>query len=169
MHRIFGRAKLTEPAAPAAPAPSLDGHVTKLNSRTEDLDKKIAAADQELLQIKGQLAKTRLPAQQSSLKQRALQILKRKQMYTSQRDQMMQRAFNLEQTQFAIDSMKEAKDTIDVMRCVVRGKLSISATAMPVARTFASRGGSSPASESFRSLRDLQVCRCHDEGNDVGL
>lgn len=118
MHRIFGRAKPTEPVAPAAPPPSLDGHVTKLNSRSEELDKKIAQADQELLQIKGQLAKTRLPAQQASLKQRALQILKRKQMYTGQRDQMMSRAFNLEQTQFAIDSMKEAKDTIDVMRCV---------------------------------------------------
>jgi charged multivesicular body protein 5 len=115
MHRIFGRPKAPE-AKPAEPAVSLDGHIQKLEGRVPDLDKKIAQCDAELVQIKAQLGKCRTAAQQQPLKQKAMQILKRKQMYSNQRDSMMQRAFNLEQTQFAIDSMKEAKEHVEVMK-----------------------------------------------------
>lgn len=116
MHRIFGRAKPEAAPAPAAPEPSLDGHIGKLNTRTAELDAKIADCDKQLLQLKTQMASARVAAVQQGLKQRALQVLKRKQMYVNQRDQMMQRGFNLEQTAFAIESMKEAKDTVEVMR-----------------------------------------------------
>lgn len=113
MHRIFGKPKAE--AAPAPPPPSLGDHITKLEGRVPELDKKVAECDAQLVAIKQQLAKTR-PAAQGPLKQRALQILKRKQMYDQQRGQMQTRAFNLEQTQFAIDGMAEARSHVDVMR-----------------------------------------------------
>lgn len=47
-------------------------------------------------------------------------ILKRKKMYENQRDGMMQRAFNMEQTQFAIDGMKEAKEHVEVMKAGIK-------------------------------------------------
>ena len=97
----------------APPPPSLDEHMKKLNDKVPELDAKIAACDKELLEIKQQMARLR-PAQQGPLKQKALNILKRKKMYDQQRMQMQTRSFNLEQTQFAIDSVKEAVDHVQV-------------------------------------------------------
>lgn len=115
MHRLFGKAK-EEPKAPApAPVP-LSEHISKLEGRVPELEKKIADCDRELLGIKQQMGKCRTAAQQQPLKQRALQILKRKQMYANQRDQMQQRAFNLEQTSYAIDSINEAKTHMEVLK-----------------------------------------------------
>jgi len=110
MHRIFGRAK---PAEAAAPPPSMDDHLKRLNDKVPELDAKIAACDKELGEIKAQLGRLR-PAQQGPLKQKALNVLKRKKLYEGQRGQMQTRAFNLEQTQFAIDSVKEAQDHVQV-------------------------------------------------------
>lgn len=84
-----------------------------------ELDGKIAECDRDLGLIKQQLAKCRTPAQQAPLKQRAMQVLKRKQMYTQQRDGVQTRMFNLEQTQFALDGMAEAKAHVDVMKAGV--------------------------------------------------
>jgi len=113
MHRLFGRAKET-PAA--TPAPSLGDHIAKLEGKGVDLEAKIADCDRQLVAIKAQLAKCKTAAQQAPHKQRAMAILKRKKMYEQQRDGMMTRAMNMEQTQFAIDGMKEAKEHVAVMK-----------------------------------------------------
>lgn len=114
MHRIFGRAK---PAAPAGPAaPSLDDHIASLGARVPELDRRIAECDAQLLALKAQMGKCRTPQQQAPLRQRAMLLLKRKNHMVQQRDGAQARQFNMEQTQWAIDGMKEAKAHVEVMR-----------------------------------------------------
>ena len=43
-------------------------------------------------------------------------VLKRKKMYEAQRDQLAGQAFNVEQTSFAIDSVKDTLTTVDAMK-----------------------------------------------------
>ena len=88
-----------------------------------ELDAKIAACDRELAQLKTALARTK-PAAQGSLKQKALSVLKRKKMYEAQRGSVQTRAFNLEQTQFALESVKGAQDHVAVRRrrCSAAGR-----------------------------------------------
>jgi regulatory protein YycH of two-component signal transduction system YycFG len=45
-----------------------------------------------------------------------LQLLKRKKMLEGQRGQLQTRAFNLEQTSFAIDTAKEAKTQMQILK-----------------------------------------------------
>lgn len=107
MYRIFGKKK---EAAPAAPPPDLNVHIGNLSAKVPELDQKIAQIDAELVNIKKQLAAARTPGQQQQLKQKALGLLKRKKLYEQQRGSMQQRVFNLEQTTFAIDSVKQAQE-----------------------------------------------------------
>lgn len=48
-----------------------------------------------------------------------MQTLQRKRMYEQQRDQLAGQAFNVEQTSFAIDSIKDTKDTMAAMKAAV--------------------------------------------------
>ena len=45
-----------------------------------------------------------------------MDTLKRKKMYEQQRDQMAGQAFNIEQTSFAIDSIKDTQTTVAAMK-----------------------------------------------------
>jgi charged multivesicular body protein 5 len=108
----------TLPSAPllaqeAPPPPDVGAYSAKLNDRVPELDAKIAGCDKELLGIKQQMARLK-PAQQGPLKARALAVLKRKKMYEGQRDSVQTRAFNLEQTTFALDSVKDAQEHVNV-------------------------------------------------------
>lgn len=78
-----------------------------------ELDAKIAACDKELLGIKAALARTPA-AQQASLKQKAVVVLKRRKIYEGQRGSVQARAFNLEQTQFAMETVKDAQEHMAV-------------------------------------------------------
>jgi len=50
------------------------------------------------------------------LKQKALRVLKQKKMYEGQRDQMMNQSFNMEQANFAQQSMKDTVVTVSAMK-----------------------------------------------------
>lgn len=52
----------------------------------------------------------------NSIKQKAMQILKQKKMYENQRDLLMQQSFNLEQTNFATQSLKDTVTTVETMK-----------------------------------------------------
>jgi len=109
MKRIFGAKK----AAP--PAPTLGDASAKLDARTAALDDKIRKLEGELSTYKEKLKKARGPAAKT-LKQRAMAVLKRKKMYEAQRDQLAGQAFNVEQTSFAIDSVKDTLTTVEAMK-----------------------------------------------------
>jgi charged multivesicular body protein 5 len=53
---------------------------------------------------------------QNQLKQRALNCLKQKKMYEMQRDRLMQQQFNIEQAQFASETMQHTVTQVQAMK-----------------------------------------------------
>ena len=113
MHRLFGKAKAKEP--PAAPAPTLGEANATMNARMTALDTQIRGLDEELLRYKAQLAKLP-PTSQTTVKNRALQTLKRKKMLESQRDQLMAQVMNVERTVFALETAKDTQVTVSALK-----------------------------------------------------
>ncbi|KDO18501.1 hypothetical protein SPRG_16177 [Saprolegnia parasitica CBS 223.65] len=109
MNRIFGKKK---PEAPAVNIADVHGRV---EGRVDNLDTKIDKLEQELKKYKEQMTKARGPAL-ASIKQRALQTLKRKKMYEQQRDSLSAQSFNIEQATFAIETAKDSLDTVSAMK-----------------------------------------------------
>lgn len=75
----------------------------------------IKALDQDLIKYRNALKKAKGPTA-AGIKKRAMDTLKRKKMYEQQRDQMMGQQFNIEQTSFAIESVKDTTTTVSHSR-----------------------------------------------------
>ncbi|XP_046330698.1 charged multivesicular body protein 5-like [Haliotis cracherodii] len=114
MNRLFGKGKAKEPA------PNLTDCISNIDSRGDSVDKKISRLDQELNKYRNQMKKMRDGPSKNMVKQKAMRVLKQKKMYESQRDQLMQQSFNLEQQNFAIQTMKDTKTTVDAMKVGVK-------------------------------------------------
>jgi len=110
MHRIFGKSK------PKEQAPSLDDASASVEKRGSEVDGKIKALDEELLRYKGQLAKMRSGPAKNQVQQRALRVLKQKRMYEKQRDVLYNQSFNVDQTRFAIQNVKDTVTTVNAMK-----------------------------------------------------
>mmetsp|Transcript_20480 Transcript_20480/g.28191 ORF Transcript_20480/g.28191 Transcript_20480/m.28191 type:complete len:229 (+) Transcript_20480:8-694(+) len=108
MHRLFGK-----PRAAAPPGPSLGDASTNISGKINELDTKIKGLDDEMRRYKEQLKKT---PNNATVKKRALDALKRKRMYENQRDQMANQQFNLDQTAFAIETVKNTQVTVAAMK-----------------------------------------------------
>ncbi|XP_064615883.1 charged multivesicular body protein 5-like [Liolophura sinensis] len=114
MNRFFGRGK------PKEPPPNLTDCISNIDSRGESIDKKISRLDQELAKYKDQMKKMRDGPSKNMVKQKAMRVLKQKRMYENQRDQLMQQSFNLEQTNYGIQTLKDTKTTVDAMKVGVK-------------------------------------------------
>jgi charged multivesicular body protein 5 len=57
---------------------------------------------------------------QNAVKQRALRILKQKKMYENQMEGLRNQSFNMEQTNFATQQLKDTKTTVDAMKLGVK-------------------------------------------------
>lgn len=114
MNRLFGRAKAKEPP------PNLSDCVSSIDSRGESIDKKIARLDQELAKYQQQMKKMRDGPGKNMVKQKALRVLKQKRMYEQQREQLSNQSFNLEQSNYAIQTLKDTKTTVDAMKIGVK-------------------------------------------------
>lgn len=110
MNRLFGRGKEKQPP------PNLTDCVNSIDSRGESIDKKIGRLDAELKKYKDQMKKMRDGPSKNMVKQKAMRILKQKKMYENQRDNLMQQSFNIEQQNYAIQSLKDTKTTVDAMK-----------------------------------------------------
>lgn len=110
MRRIFGASGKKEPP------PNLSDAIANIDSRGESIDKKIERLEGELVKYKDQMRKMRDGPGKNQLKQKALRILKQKRMYENQRDQLSQQAFNMEQSNFAIQGMKDTQTTVAAMK-----------------------------------------------------
>uniref|UniRef100_A0A3Q3W8Z3 Charged multivesicular body protein 5 n=1 Tax=Mola mola TaxID=94237 RepID=A0A3Q3W8Z3_MOLML len=110
MNRLFGSSK------PKAPPPNLSDCIGNVDSRTESVEKKIARLDAELMKYKDQMKKMRDGPSKNMVKQKAMRVLKQKRMYESQKDQLMQQSFNMEQTNYTIQNLKDTKTTVDAMK-----------------------------------------------------
>uniref|UniRef100_A0A915BDY7 Charged multivesicular body protein 5 n=1 Tax=Parascaris univalens TaxID=6257 RepID=A0A915BDY7_PARUN len=110
MRRIFGASGKKEPP------PNLSDAIANVDSRAESIDKKIMKLDAELVKYKDQMRKMREGPGKNQLKQKALRILKQKRMYENQRDQLSQQSFNMEQSNFAIQGIKDTQTTVAAMK-----------------------------------------------------
>ncbi|XP_054280199.1 charged multivesicular body protein 5-like [Macrosteles quadrilineatus] len=114
MNRIFGKGK------DKAPPPNLTDVIQGVDGRADSVEKKIAKLDVELKKYKDQMAKMREGPAKNNVKQKALRVLKQKKMYESQVDNLRQQAFNMEQANFATQSLKDTQATIDAMKAGVK-------------------------------------------------
>lgn len=71
---------------------------------------------QELVKYKDQMKKMREGPGKNAVKGKALRVLKQKKQYEAQRDQLTTQSFNMEQSNYAIQSMKDTKTTLDAMK-----------------------------------------------------
>ncbi|VDN54578.1 unnamed protein product [Dracunculus medinensis] len=110
MHRIFGSSTKKQVA------PNLTDTAASIDSRIESIDVKISKLDAELVTLKNQMKKMREGPGKNQIKQKLLRILKQKRMYENQRDQLSQQSFNIEQTNMAIQGMKDTQTTVDAMK-----------------------------------------------------
>ncbi|KAK9830504.1 hypothetical protein WJX72_012115 [[Myrmecia] bisecta] len=110
MKRIFGTRK------PQTPAPTLEDAGAKMTSRGDTLDDKIRKLDEQLVKHREQIKKCRPGPAQEAAKRRALGVLKQKRLYEGQRDQLYAQQFNMEQTSFALESMKDSVQTVQAMK-----------------------------------------------------
>lgn len=110
MKRVFG-GKREKP-----PPPTIGEATDKIGSRGDTLDDKINKLDQQLVDIRGKITRTRPGPTQDSYKRRALQILKQKRMFEGQREQLYQQQFNLEQVAFTTESMQDTVHTVQALK-----------------------------------------------------
>jgi len=110
MRRVFGKKKET------GPAPTLDQASTGIGGRVSEMDQKIEGLENELRGYKDKIKKTKSPAAKKQLQKRALDVLKRKRMYEGQRDQANAQMFNIDQTNFSLESAKASVQTVAAMK-----------------------------------------------------
>ena len=84
------------------------------------MDKKIARLDAELKKYRDQMSKMRDGPAKNAVKQKALRVLKQKKQYESQSDNLRNQAFNMEQTNYATQSLKDTKTTVNAMKLGVK-------------------------------------------------
>jgi len=110
MRRLFGSSQ------PKAPPPNLNEAIANIDSRGETMEKKVSKLDGELVKIRDQMNKMRDGPSKNLLKQKAIRIIKQKKQYENQRDQLSSQSFNMEQSNFAIQGMKDNQITISAMK-----------------------------------------------------
>merc|ERR1711936_1063048 len=86
----------------------------------ESVDKKVARLDAELREYKDQMSKMREGPAKNAVKQKALRVLKQKKQYEAQSDNLRNQAFNMEQTNYATQSLKDTKTTVNAMKMGVK-------------------------------------------------
>lgn len=111
MNRVFGKKKAAGPAGPG-----LDQVSGGMGGRMGDMETKIGKLDAELASYKTKMKNTKSPAVKKNLQKRAMDVLKRKRMYETQRDNLAAQQFNVDQAAFGIESAKGAIDTVAAMK-----------------------------------------------------
>eukprot|EP00127_Corallochytrium_limacisporum_P002268 Clim_evm56s109 gene=Clim_evmTU56s109 len=114
MNRIFGSSKPKQPKA------TLTDAIANTDGRVETVEKKIQKLEQELTKYKQQMKNAKSPAAKNAVKSRAMRVLKQKRMYESQRDQLMQQSFNMEQANMATQGLKDTITQVDAMKTGVK-------------------------------------------------
>ena len=88
----------------------------QLDKRGATLDDKIKRLDAELAKHRDLIRRTRPGPAQEAAKRRALTVLKQKRLYESQREQLYNQQFNVEQVSFAAQSAKDTAVQVAAMQ-----------------------------------------------------
>merc|ERR1712114_109859 len=94
--------------------------VANVDSRAESIDKKIARLDAELVKYKDQMKKMREGPGKNAVKQKAMRVLEQKKMYEGQLENLRTQSFNMEQTNYTTQMLKDTKTTVDAMKVGVK-------------------------------------------------
>ncbi|KAJ5156644.1 Charged multivesicular body protein 5 [Penicillium capsulatum] len=113
MNRLFG-------SKSAAPKPTLDGAISKVDDRISGLDVKLAALNSELSAYQAKLGKMRDGPGKNALRQKALKVLQRRKQFEAQRDQLSQQSWNMEQAGMMQDNLKNTMTTVDAMKTTTK-------------------------------------------------
>lgn len=87
-----------------------------MDQRAENVEKKINALENDLRKFRDQMSKMREGPAKNAVKQKALRILKQKKMYEGQLDNLRGQSFNMEQANFAHQTLKDTQITVSAMR-----------------------------------------------------
>lgn len=87
-----------------------------VDERAESVEQKINRLDKELKKLKDQMAKMREGPAKTSLKQKALRVLKQRKQYESQAENLRNQSFNMEQASYAVQSLKDTQSTVVAMK-----------------------------------------------------
>ncbi|KAH0612282.1 uncharacterized protein H6S33_010334 [Morchella sextelata] len=109
MNRLFG-------AKNTAPKPTLQGAIGNLESRVDSIDVQLSKLNAELATYQQRLSKMREGPGKNALKQKALKVLQRRKMYESQKDQIQQQSWNMEQAGMMQDNLKNVMVTVDALK-----------------------------------------------------
>lgn len=88
----------------------------KVDSRADSAEKKIAKLDAELKKYKEQMVKMRDGPAKNAVKAKAMRVLKQRKMYEAQVDNLRQQAFNMEQANYATQTLKDTQTTVVAMK-----------------------------------------------------
>ncbi|XP_018321895.1 charged multivesicular body protein 5 [Agrilus planipennis] len=110
MNRLFGKGK------PKEPGPSITDVIAGVDQRAEGLEKKIGSLDNELRKFRDQMAKMREGPAKNAVKAKAMRVLKQKKIYEQQLDNLRGQSFNMEQANFAHQTLKDTHQTVLVMK-----------------------------------------------------
>lgn len=114
MNRIFGKAK------EKVPPPNLTDVITGVDGRADNIEQKISKLDVELKKYKDQMVKMREGPAKNAIKQKALRVLKQRKMYENQAVSLRNQAFNMEQANYAVQSLKDTQSTVAAMKTGVK-------------------------------------------------
>jgi charged multivesicular body protein 5 len=93
---------------------------TQVDTRIESIDVKLAKLNGELSTYQARLAKMRDGPGKTAIKQKALNVLQQRKMYESQRDQLQQQSWNMEQAGMMQDNLKNTMTTVDAMKTTTK-------------------------------------------------
>ncbi len=99
---MFGKPKEKKPAA------TLDDASKSVEDRGGKVDEKLKKMDAELMGYKKQMSKMKPGPARKQIEQKALRLLKQKKMYEKQRESLYNQSFNIDQTRFAQENVKES-------------------------------------------------------------
>lgn len=80
------------------------------------MEKKIAALENDLRKFRDQMSKMREGPSKNAVKAKAMRILKQKKMYEQQLDNLRGQSFNMEQANFAHQTLKDTHATVSAMK-----------------------------------------------------
>ncbi|KAH8345757.1 hypothetical protein KR067_003057 [Drosophila pandora] len=110
MNRLFGRGK------PKEPGPSINDCIAGVDARATNIEEKIAKLETELRKYREQMSKMREGPAKNSVKQKALRVLKQKKAYEQQSESLRNQSFNMEQANYAAQSLKDTQATVAAMK-----------------------------------------------------
>ncbi|RMZ85119.1 hypothetical protein DV738_g386, partial [Chaetothyriales sp. CBS 135597] len=109
MNRIFGSKN-------TAPKPTLNDAIGTLDTRVSSIDVKLSQLNAELSTYQQKLSKMRDGPGKQAIKAKALKVLQRRKMYETQRDQLQQQSWNMEQASMMQDNLKNVMTTVDTLK-----------------------------------------------------